>query len=190
MLCPKCGIDNEETARFCRACGTRIERVQTTHCNDISNVDIKNEPVVSEQISSTATHHSDVKETKKYWMLLCVAPVTLIVWSIVSRVFWVSYTEILHIIYNLLDATLWGLLHSSLAITIWNRNKSFSVLWGGIYFVSALANVFMGHAAIVFELMYTIAMLCSGLIIFGIKKCVNNKPKKEIFVALSACVSV
>lgn len=28
MLCPECGIDNEKTAGFCRACDTRIESVQ------------------------------------------------------------------------------------------------------------------------------------------------------------------
>ena len=48
----------------------------------------------------------------------------------------------------------------------------------------------IGNGAVAFELMYTIAMICSGLIVFGIKRCTNNVQKEEIVVALSACASI
>ena len=194
MLCSKCGVDNEDAARFCRACGAKIECASETKTNE-SIIDFEDsyEPAVTmSNVASSvgSTNNSNAVESKKYLLLLCIAPATLVVWSIISRVFWSSYSEVLNYIYNIFDAALWGILHASLSITIWKRSKSFILLWSGIYLASAVIYVIIGNGAVAFELMYTIAMICSGLIVFGIKRCTNNVQKEEIVVALSACASI
>ena len=122
MLCLKCGVDNEDAARFCRACGAKIESASETKTNEsVIGIEDSYEPAVTMSnvaSSVSSTNNSNVVESKKYLPLLCIAPATLIVWSIVSKVFWSSYSEVLNYIYNIFDAALWGILHASLSISI------------------------------------------------------------------------
>ena len=112
MLCSKCGVDNEDAARFCRACGVKIECASETKTNEsIIGFEDSNEPAVTmSNVASSvgSTNNSNAVESKKYLLLLCIAPATLVVWSIISRVFWSSYSEVLNYIYNIPINPLFG----------------------------------------------------------------------------------
>lgn len=90
MLCSKCGVDNEESARFCRTCGAKIESTPVAKSNkSIIGVEDAFETVVTmpDVVSPVSSANSiNITEAKKYLLLLCMASATLIVWSIVSRV--------------------------------------------------------------------------------------------------------
>lgn len=176
MRCQNCGVENEEAARFCRSCGSKIEtNVDNTSLSEKDSTTISPQQVIP---NSKFNKNPLISELKKYWLLLCPF-VALLLWNI----FGIGPT----LIYQGIDAVIWGFIFGSLAISIWKRSKQFIGIWGILYFISDF--IFLRYGNMMLKLLFVLCTALSGLAAYIAKRFINGKTSEKMGIAISACVS-